>query len=184
MESLSRCGSPPRGRGKENTPFRGWTKKRITPAWAGKSAAVSAAAALSWDHPRVGGEKFLLCRCAPDRPGSPPRGRGKDIQCTNGKRAQRITPAWAGKSSALCLGRFGGWDHPRVGGEKPFFWPTLRFLRGSPPRGRGKVCIASGLRVSDGITPAWAGKSHFWDCQKGVKKDHPRVGGEKSHIPV
>ena len=35
------------------------------------------------------------------------------------------------------------------------------------------------MRCRPGITPAWAGKSQFWDCQKGVKKDHPRVGGEK-----
>ena len=32
--------------------------KRITPAWAGKSLKDIGGGRKSWDHPRVGGEKF------------------------------------------------------------------------------------------------------------------------------
>ena len=32
---------------------------RITPAWAGKSSNAVGIRKLAWDHPRVGGEKFL-----------------------------------------------------------------------------------------------------------------------------
>ena len=50
---------------------------------------------------------------------------------------------------------------------------------GSPPRGRGKVCIAFlGLSASR-ITPAWAGKSKRPAFPVCVMWDHPRVGGEK-----
>ncbi len=50
---------------------------------------------------------------------------------------------------------------------------------GSPPRGRGKVCIAFlGLSASR-ITPAWAGKSHHFVGISEMVWDHPRVGGEK-----
>ena len=51
---------------------------------------------------------------------------------------------------------------------------------GSPPRGRGKVCIAFlGLSASR-ITPAWAGKRYQQQVGRAVGRDHPRVGGEKA----
>ena len=53
-------GSPPRGRGKAASGSMVGATLRITPAWAGKSFLVSAAALAVEDHPRVGGEK-LAC---------------------------------------------------------------------------------------------------------------------------
>ena len=50
-------GSPPRGRGKGDFHIVTHTKVGITPAWAGKSFFCVRCAALSTDHPRVGGEK-------------------------------------------------------------------------------------------------------------------------------
>ena len=50
-------GSPPRGRGKA-VKFRCTCGlQRITPAWAGKSRKRRKKKEMSWDHPRVGGEK-------------------------------------------------------------------------------------------------------------------------------
>ena len=49
-------------------------------------------------------------------------------------------------------------DHPRVGGEK---YPKLddpELMKGSPPRGRGKVVQPGRIENINGITPAWAGK--------------------------
>ncbi len=53
----SRSGSPPRGRGKELRLVDHGLQHRITPAWAGKSFAVSSSARCARDHPRMGGEK-------------------------------------------------------------------------------------------------------------------------------
>ena len=70
-------GSPPRMRGKgQGMPILA-AMSRITPAYAGKSGCGGRNRRVSWDHPRVCGEKCgqvswqIVCR------GSPPRMRGK-----------------------------------------------------------------------------------------------------------
>ena len=70
-------------------------------------------------------------------------------------------------------------DHPRVGGEKPTFFPLSGGWKGSPPRGRGKETGKTRRVQWPGITPAWAGKSR--GCARGQTRarDHPREGGEK-----
>ena len=70
-------GSPPRMRGKETASRNRSRSTGITPAYAGKSLTLTVLASLSWDHPRVCGEKgarqvILSCIL-----GSPPRMRGK-----------------------------------------------------------------------------------------------------------
>ena len=49
----------------------------ITPAYAGKSKAVSGSIAAVGDHPRVCGEKLLTAHLQEFLSGSPPRMRGK-----------------------------------------------------------------------------------------------------------
>ena len=95
--SALHTGSPPRGRGKGifSPPFD--NPKRITPAWAGKSQQWPHMCGRSWDHPRVGGEKFLGLFLGHPRGGSPPRGRGKGLSWLLHLLRRRITPAWAGK---------------------------------------------------------------------------------------
>ena len=130
----------------------------------------------------MGGEKFSIVFVGFLLPGSPPRGRGKDIQCTNGKQAQRITPAWAGKRASKPRRRSGAWDHPRVGGEKRFLYLRRTSTEGSPPRGRGKDNNSGGTIRQLGITPAWAGKRiQYFRWPRGYQ-DHPRVGGEKKIV--
>ena len=91
-------GSPPHGRGKENS-FQIFTyARRITPAWAGKSCSICSYRTAGQDHPRMGGEKPCTQRPAVCDIGSPPHGRGKVALCPNDQRTVRITPAWAGKS--------------------------------------------------------------------------------------
>ena len=107
----------------------------------------------------MGGEKCASWCPLSHHSGSPPHGRGKDIQCTNGKQTQRITPAWAGKSLSALL---------------------LRYRRpGSPPHGRGKVWFSWLLPLFLRITPAWAGKRLFPFNAHIGQQDHPRMGGEK-----
>ena len=77
---------------------------RITPAYAGKSSEEATDAVWFQDHPRICGEKFLtlLPRSLPA--GSPPHMRGKGLQELRTWRSVRITPAYAGKSSAYNAG--------------------------------------------------------------------------------
>ena len=65
-------------RGKEQWAKAAGIRAGITPAYAGKSAAVGGSPVGGWDHPRLCGEKSYSRRCDRDRRGSPPPMRGKD----------------------------------------------------------------------------------------------------------
>ena len=85
--------------------------------------------------------------------------RGKADDLGEEIAADRITPAYAGKSSHFVRRIISPWDHPRLCGEKV-------------ADHRGQV---SGKR----ITPAYAGKS-IQLLSYGLKGwDHPRLCGEK-----
>ena len=173
-------GSPPRGRGKAYFLLFRVRIRGITPAWAGKRARADGVYGSYEDHPRVGGEKLLHLFIQPNRPGSPPRGRGKGNKLSISQCTKWITPAWAGKSRPCGSDRTGKRDHPRVGGEKHCGARRSKKRLGSPPRGRGKgngICPGG---ILPGITPAWAGKSIPLRRSIGADGDHPRVGGEKS----
>ena len=94
---LDKQGSPPRGRGKVDSLSRQLTGSGITPAWAGKSKEPLKICEKQEDHPRVGGEKLDLLAVVFSALGSPPRGRGKDVDWLGFNQFFRITPAWAGK---------------------------------------------------------------------------------------
>ena len=130
----------------------------------------------------MGGEKGLRFPAFFTREGSPPRGRGKVTHGEEVLKGERITPAWAGKSSFCHVCQVFDQDHPRVGGEKLRVALWRLDTRGSPPRGRGKAlnfgCLICNLR----ITPAWAGKSTSSGPAAASGRDHPRVGGEKRTI--
>ena len=115
---VSLMGSPPPMRGKEKFSCM---KKRwfgITPAYAGKSTCGVMQRACSWDHPRLCGEKIKKVSGLDVDKGSPPPMRGKvDVQTEDGT-PDRITPAYAGKSSSVASLTFPPRDHPRLCGEK------------------------------------------------------------------
>ena len=115
-------GSPPRMRGKEVDGFGFFCGLGITPAYAGKSVFLALRSAISWDHPRVCGEKRCYHFGYSIRRGSPPRVRGKVSECYESMSPDGITPACAGKSGTLRNNRRNGEDHPRVCGEKS--WGT------------------------------------------------------------
>ena len=131
-------GSPPRRRGKERSTALVGTPTRITPAWAGKSFQRARKIKERGDHPRVGGEKVVGLHKRNLSQGSPPRGRGKGTRLRYPWPLDRITPAWAGKSSSKPSFSAAAWDHPRVGGEKTLLIKEADTVQGSPPRGRGK----------------------------------------------
>ena len=158
--SATDTGSPPRGRGKVYLGPQLVAGNGITPAWAGKSYLLICESIKTGDHPRVGGEKSPSGRYTSHSSGSPPRGRGKDLQIHAVVCGHGITPAWAGKSG--CPRRWAPRlkDHPRVGGEKQRRCVDAHPARGSPPRGRGKAISFQLGHEFRGITPAWAGKRH------------------------
>ena len=74
-------------------------------------------------------------------------------------------------------------DHPRACGEKSFAVVNGVQNSGSPPRMRGKGLTTERRAGGCRITPAYAGKSKLSPNCIVVKRDHPRICGEKSqHI--
>ena len=132
-------GSPPRVRGKAYRIKPHCVNARITPACAGKRSSVCKHGRTGKDHPRVCGEKARTHAHIFINLGSPPRVRGKEstgqlLRCMVG-----ITPACAGKSFGHYVAHACKGDHPRVCGEKHFFFVVLEGPQGSPPRVRGKA---------------------------------------------
>ena len=110
-------------RGKEDLGFSLTSKYRITPAYAGKSRCGYISPALSWDHPRLCGEKANASGSRLKERGSPPPMRGKASRVAADTMIEGITPAYAGKRlSALPLHRLLK-DHPRLCGEKKMSMP-------------------------------------------------------------
>ena len=106
--------------------------------------------------------------------------RGKDRRRAGPLRAPGITPACAGKSHIATVLRETFKDHPRLCGEKNDILVAPPTHLGSPPRVRGKDDPTHGLCLALRITPACAGKRFSSGCCNDLKKDHPRVCGEKS----
>ena len=152
-------GSPPRVRGKGPEFVAVVLLAGITPAYAGKSAVKSLLCHRVGDHPRVCGEKFRLTSVTTPQRGSPPRMRGKELSVSAHCHICGITPAYAGKSEAVNGPGIAGKDHPRVCGEKAYTMGDRAYIKGSPPRMRGKDRFGSNTVEDVRITPAYAGKS-------------------------
>ena len=174
--------------------------ERITPACAGKRQINADTGKWQTDHPRVCGEKVDCIPRSLRRKGSPPRVRGKGPVPRSSRGLGRITPACAGKSlrrgavlgsavriTPACAGKRGvlailgaaTGDHPRVCGEKGAVCPCRYSRAGSPPRVRGKEALTPGKRTPERITPACAGKRISRSRSSAIRRDHPRVCGEK-----
>ena len=65
-------------------------------------------------------------------------------------------------------------------GEKVAMVTTAVSTPGSPPRMRGKDLLIEHCLFTEGITPAYAGKSTIGGTSGLANGDHPRVCGEKS----
>ena len=91
----------------------------------------------------------------------------------------RNTPAYAGKRQQIPRFVTRWRDHPRVCGEKSRSWRTRRSVRGSPPRMRGKVTSVFHRSAVLRITPAYAGKSLKFNHLPDLRRDYPRICGEK-----
>ena len=155
-----KIGSPPLTRGKEIFVPVANPHKRITPAYAGKSAIQYFHFVIHGDHPRLRGEKRILSSANSRLQGSPPLTRGKASATCPAWEKFRITPAYAGKREQIGISDSEAQDHPRLRGEKSLQQRLKLFIPGSPPLTRGKVS---------------SGRVEHRRC-----RDHPRLRGEKS----
>ena len=114
--------------------------------------------------------------------GSPPRVRGKLSANTYDAKASRITPACAGKTTAVFFFSIASQDHPRVCGENSRMTDRELSRTGSPPRVRGKLVYSGQLETYVRITPACAGKTIQTSRNLFPRQDHPRVCGENSFV--
>ena len=136
------------------------------------------------DHPRVRGEKQQNISVTDTSSGSPPRTRGEVTELIGNLGFPRITPAYAGRRMYISSTASGSADHPRVRGEKAAPLAVAGLRLGSPPRTRGEADIPELGALEEGITPAYAGRSHGADRKPGISEDHPRVRGEKTQNTI
>ena len=130
---------PPRMRGKISRVRDDLARVGITPAYAGKSRAKKAVAAVRRDHPRICGEKRISSTALWYAVGSPPHMRGKDSENRFAENPQGITPAYAGNRPLTVAALVASRDHPRICGEKPPLSTFVALELGSPPHMRGKA---------------------------------------------
>ena len=90
-----------------------------------------------------------------------------------------ITPAYAGKRHIDSCLKIAIGDHPRLCGEKPYFYDAVTQRVGSPPPMRGKAEHFPPEIMRHRITPAYAGKSIPSCIKYSIAEDHPRLCGEK-----
>ena len=146
---------------------------RITPAYAGKRKILGGENGGNQDHPRLCGEKEFPRNFNNCITGSPPPMRGKDCRSADNVQRIRITPAYAGKRQVRCRCPPERQDHPRLCGEKFTCFTIVFPPDGSPPPMRGKVPEQGLIRLRDGITPAYAGKSTLQKHLKSVNLGSP-----------
>ena len=130
------------------------------------------------DHPRRCGENLHFAGEFKIRQGSPPQVRGKRIGGLKLQPTFRITPAGAGKTTAVYERVNNDRDHPRRCGENGLSEGERQASTGSPPQVRGKLRIKKLRSVRFRITPAGAGKTASTNFSFQTTLDHPRRCGE------
>ena len=138
---MANLGSPLRMRGKVTEKKTGKRRRRITPAYAGKSLCVYYNFRVHGDHPCVCGEKKQAVFIGFVIVGSPLRMRGKGRKLRKCVAFNRITPAYAGKRRYRRKVNGNEQDHPCVCGEKFRKNSFASCPLGSPLRMRGKARV-------------------------------------------
>jgi len=151
--------TPPRVRGIPTPIIYSINFDRNTPASAGNTLSCNATAYNVEKHPRECGEYFPLLSMLVVMLETPPRVRGIHLASASDAYKTRNTPASAGNTIRLKIGKDGDEKHPRECGE---YLCTLKLLTDwveTPPRVRGILISSSNCTVSTGNTPASAGNT-------------------------
>ena len=136
-----RYGSSPRMRGKPHQRVMPPAGRRIIPAHAGQTRAITRPDQSRTDHPRACGANGSGQSLSESLLGSSPRMRGKPNPTREMERRTRIIPAHAGQTTGTTRFREGFPDHPRACGANHVPQQDARQPRGSSPRMRGKLVI-------------------------------------------
>ena len=132
------CGSSPLTRGKPRADYRRLSGRGLIPAHAGKTGPPSSWAMLDEAHPRSRGENVLPRLPSALLAGSSPLTRGKRAACSSVRRARRLIPAHAGKTSKPGAAKSAAKAHPRSRGENAGAAMSASRTSGSSPLTRGK----------------------------------------------
>ena len=179
IAGISSGGSPPRMRGKPETPAVPKSCTGITPADAGKTTSMLQPPLHHGDHPRGCGENTGLVMSGCAYPGSPPRMRGKHLKSRGFRRRTRITPAGAGKTRIQILRGGQHQDHPRRCGENSSSVSPVRSTQGSPPQVRGKLCNISRRACCSEDHPRRCGENVFPErTEPSSRGSPPQVRGK------
>ena len=109
---------PPLARGREDSTQAALVDAGITPARAGKSVDRGSTVLELWNYPRSRGEERSLSTCCRSGRELPPLARGRDTSGRAPRFSSGITPARAGKRSAMSVGTSRSWNYPRSRGEE------------------------------------------------------------------
>ena len=181
--SLRVVGSPSHTRERLHSIFKTVDSIRITPAYAGKTFFSAVKLEFNQDHPRIRGKDTKLNKFLPAASGSPPHTRERLHSDTYNTRYSRITPAYAGKTRFILLIHAFSQDHPRIRGKDVVLFSIISLITGSPPHTRERPGYLLSLLNLFGITPAYAGKTHYQCLQLLLHQDHPRIRGKDLNIP-
>ena len=158
-------------------------KRRIIPAHAGQTSALTALTRSPTDHPRACGANlargYVRCPCR----GSSPRMRGKLAIGNRNANNARIIPAHAGQTSRRHRFSSSTSDHPRACGANgaTMIFDVSTF--GSSPRMRGKHDDNIVDLFNSRIIPAHAGQTGRRTYSHGDSSDHPRACGANVMVP-
>ena len=161
MRSRTSCsaGSSPHTRGARRRLVGDRRGGRIIPAYAGSTAATTAARMNRADHPRIRGEHDAASAGHLHVGGSSPHTRGAHGQDSRQDLPLRIIPAYAGSTGTGRVRR-GLWgDHPRIRGEHRLQGMPVHPDQGSSPHTRGAPGMTLDIESSYGIIPAYAGST-------------------------
>ena len=173
-------GSSPLTRGKRVLTPRPAALARLIPAHAGKTSTVYKDGEAVGAHPRSRGENLRLIAGMGPQLGSSPLTRGKLPDRGSDRKAGRLIPAHAGKTTRPTSSRTRCPAHPRSRGENGAKMKRALSKVGSSPLTRGKhVIIGIDIDVR-GLIPAHAGKTCSSRADLVPTAAHPRSRGENS----
>ena len=167
--SSGQAGSSPLTRGKRGPDHRGFRRRGLIPAHAGKTRPRGPGQRRAGAHPRSRGENLLLVLPSGAVQGSSPLTRGKLRARERLVDCRGLIPAHAGKTQTRPESRRPIGAHPRSRGENTTVSRPSITSGGSSPLTRGKRGAQASDGTQTGLIPAHAGKTH--DMQHDVDDD-------------
>ena len=171
-------GSSPLTRGKRGPDHRGFRRRGLIPAHAGKTHIERLGLSRTGAHPRSRGENPREALTRSSQGGSSPLTRGKHNCESSFHYLGRLIPAHAGKTINSRGGGVCAWAHPRSRGENHTQHQGVTQNTGSSPLTRGKLKNIGSLSRDGRLIPAHAGKTAQSRRWTDALRAHPRSRGE------